>query len=132
MVKSYCIKEKKQNESVQPWLVTKKTKMAEQWFGVLVHHVVFKRPVLWKIRETSRHVCRGGRSVAGTALDMFVHHSLPWMGKKALEIRRCYGSEALRNPKLQKKAIYYTLDRLNPMIIFTMLVLKRWTSYQPN
>lgn len=55
-------------------------------------------------------------TVAGTALDMFVHHSLPWMGKKALEIRRCYGSEALRNPKLQKNAIYYTLDRLNPMI----------------
>ena len=56
-------------------------------------------------------------TVAGTAVDMFVHHSLPWMGKKGLEIRRCYGSEVLRNPKLQRKAtIYYTLDRLNPMI----------------
>ena len=29
---------------------------------------------------------------------------------------RYYGSEALRNPKLQKKAIYYALDKLNPMI----------------
>ena len=29
---------------------------------------------------------------------------------------RYYGSEALRNPKLQKKAIDYTLDKLNPMI----------------
>lgn len=55
-------------------------------------------------------------TVAGTALDMFVHHSLPWIGKKALEIRQCYGSEALRNPKLQKNAAYCTLDRLNPMI----------------
>lgn len=55
-------------------------------------------------------------TVAGTALDMFVHHSLPWIGKKALEIRQCYGSEALRNPKLQKNATYCTLDRLNPMI----------------
>ena len=27
-----------------------------------------------------------------------------------------YGSEALRNPKLQKKAIDYTLDKLNPLI----------------
>ena len=27
-----------------------------------------------------------------------------------------YGSEALRNPKLQKKAIDYALDQLNPMI----------------
>ena len=29
---------------------------------------------------------------------------------------RCYGSEALRNPKLQKKAVEYALDKLNPMI----------------
>ena len=54
--------------------------------------------------------------VAGTALDMFVHHGLPWMRKKAVEMGRYYGSEALRNPKLQKKAIDYALDKLNPMI----------------
>ena len=29
---------------------------------------------------------------------------------------RYYGSEALRNPNLQKKAINYALDKLNPMI----------------
>ena len=29
---------------------------------------------------------------------------------------RYYGSEALRNPKLQKKALDYALDKLNPMI----------------
>ena len=29
---------------------------------------------------------------------------------------RYYGSEALRNPKFQKKAIDYALDKLNPMI----------------
>ena len=55
-------------------------------------------------------------TVAGTALDVFVHHGLPWMGKKAVEMGRYYGSEALRNPKLQKKAIDYALDKLNPMI----------------
>ena len=38
------------------------------------------------------------------------------MGKKAVEMGRYYGSEALRNPKLQKKAINYALDKLNPMI----------------
>ena len=38
------------------------------------------------------------------------------MGKKAVEMGRYYGSEALRNPKLQKKAIDYTLNKLNPMI----------------
>ena len=51
-------------------------------------------------------------TVAGRALDMFVHNGLPWMGKKAVEMGRYYCSEVLRNPKIQKKAI----DRLNPMI----------------
>ena len=52
MVKSYCVKEKKQTESVQPSgykkQKNKKTKMAEQFFGVLVHHVVLKRRDLLK------------------------------------------------------------------------------------
>ena len=47
---------------------------------------------------------------------MFVHHGIPWLGKKAVEMGRYYGSETLRNPKLQKKAIDYALDKLNPMI----------------
>ena len=51
-------------------------------------------------------------TVAGRALDTFVHNGLPWMGKKAVEMGRYYCSEVLRNPKIQKKAI----DRLNPMI----------------
>ena len=55
-------------------------------------------------------------TVAGTALDAFVHHALPYMAKKTVEMGRYYGSEALRNPKLQKKAIDYALDKLNPMI----------------
>ena len=55
-------------------------------------------------------------TVAGTALDMFVHHGLPWFGKKAVEMGRYYGSEALRDPKLQKKAIDYALDKSNPII----------------
>ena len=43
-------------------------------------------------------------TVAGTALDIFfVHHELPWMGKKAVDMGTYYGSEALRDPKLQKK-----------------------------
>ena len=55
-------------------------------------------------------------TIAGTALDGFVHHALPYMAKKTIEMGRYYGSEALRNPKLQKKAIDYALDKLNPMI----------------
>ena len=38
------------------------------------------------------------------------------LGKKPLRWVRYYGSEALRNPKLQKKALDYALDKLNPMI----------------
>ena len=55
-------------------------------------------------------------TVAGTALDMFVHHGLPWMGKKAVEMGRYYGSEAFKDLKLQKKATDYALDKSNLMI----------------
>ena len=55
-------------------------------------------------------------TLAGNALDAFVHHGLHWMGKKAVEMGRYYGSEALRNKKLQKKAIDYALDKLNAVI----------------
>ena len=68
-------------------------------------------------------------TVAGTALDAFVHHALPYMAKKTVELGRYYGSEALRNPKLQKKAIDYALDKLNPMI--QNVGFKLLTNYQP-
>ena len=54
--------------------------------------------------------------MASTGADLLIHHGIPWLGKKAVEMGRYYGSEALRNPKLQKKAIDYALDKLNPMI----------------
>ena len=58
----------------------------------------------------------GMGTVASTGTDLLIHHGIPWLGKKAVEMGRYYGSEALRNPKLQKKAIDYALDKLNPMI----------------
>ena len=30
-------------------------------------------------------------TAVGTATDLFVHHGLPWMGKKAVEMGRYYG-----------------------------------------
>ena len=36
--------------------------------------------------------------------------------KKGVEMGRYYGSEALRNPKIQKKALDFALDQLSPMI----------------
>ena len=55
-------------------------------------------------------------SLASTGADLLIHHGIPWLGKKAVEMGRYYGSEALRNPKIQKKAIDYALDKLNPII----------------
>ena len=77
-----------------------------------------KKIQICKIKKLDQPVLGAGvtNTVAGTALDMFVHHGLPWMGKKAVEMGRYYGSEALRDSKLQKKAIDYALDKLNPMI----------------
>ena len=55
-------------------------------------------------------------TAVGTAKDLFVEHALPWMGKKAVEMGRYYGSEALRNKKLEKKAINYGLEKFPPVI----------------
>ena len=73
---------------------------------------------IYKIKKLDQPALGAGvmDTVAGTALDMFVHHGFPWMSKKAVEMGRCYGSEALRNPRLQKEVIDYALDKLNPMI----------------
>ena len=77
-----------------------------------------KKIQICKIKKLDQPVLGAGvmDTVASTAIDMFVHHGLPWMGKKAVEMGRYYCSEALRNTKLQKKAIDYALDKLNPMI----------------
>ena len=48
--------------------------------------------------------------------DLFLQHGIPWLGKTAVEMGRYYGSEALRNPKIQKKAIDLALDHLKPML----------------
>ena len=55
-------------------------------------------------------------SIASTGADLLIHHGIPYLAKKGVEMSRYYTSQALRNPKLQKKAIDYALDKLNPMI----------------
>ena len=55
-------------------------------------------------------------TAASTGADLLIQHGIPWLGHKAVEMGRYYGSEALRNPKIQRKAIDYALDKLNPMI----------------
>ena len=55
-------------------------------------------------------------AAASTGADLLIQHGIPWLGKKAVEMGRYYGSEALRNPKIQKKAVDFALDQLSPMI----------------
>ena len=55
-------------------------------------------------------------TLASTGANMLIQHALQWMGKKAVEMGRYYGSEALRNPKLQKKAIDYAISKATPFV----------------
>ena len=55
-------------------------------------------------------------SIADAGMDLFIHKGIPWLGKKSLEMGRYYGSEAMRNPKLQKKAIDFALEKATPFI----------------
>ncbi|CAH3190757.1 unnamed protein product, partial [Porites evermanni] len=50
------------------------------------------------------------------AVGFLIKKGLPYMVKKSVEMGRYYGSEALRNKKLQKKAINYGLKKLTPVI----------------
>ena len=55
-------------------------------------------------------------TLASTGADMLIQHGVPWLGKKAVEMGRYYGSEALSNPKLQKKAIDYAISKATPFV----------------
>ena len=55
-------------------------------------------------------------AVVGTAAEAFVEHGLPWLGRKAVEMGRYGASEALRNKKLQRKAVNYGINKLTPLI----------------
>ena len=44
-----------------------------------------------------------GAGILSTGADLLIEHGIPWLGKTAVEMGRYYGSEALRNPKFQKK-----------------------------
>ena len=42
-------------------------------------------------------------TAVGTATDLFVDHALPWMGKKAVEMGRFYGSEPSETKSYRNK-----------------------------
>ena len=55
-------------------------------------------------------------TVVGSAVDGFIEYGLPWMGRKAVEMGRYGASLALRNKKLQHKAVNYGISKLTPLI----------------
>ena len=55
-------------------------------------------------------------TLASTGADMLIQHGIPWLGKKAVEMGRYYGSEAFRIRKLQKKAIDYAISKATPFV----------------
>ena len=56
-----------------------------------------------------------GSTLLTTALDLGMA-AAPLIGKKALQAGRYYASEAMRNPKLQQKAIDFALDKAKPIL----------------
>ena len=54
--------------------------------------------------------------VAMAVGDLAITKGIPYLAKKSVEAGRYYASEAMRDPKLQKKAINCTLDKACPVI----------------
>ena len=54
--------------------------------------------------------------VAMAVGDLAITKGIPFLGQKSFEAGRYYASEAMRDPKLQKKAINYTLNKARPVI----------------
>ena len=54
--------------------------------------------------------------VAMAVGDLAITKGIPFLAKKSFEAGRYYASEAMRDPKLQKKAINYTLNKARPVI----------------
>ena len=46
---------------------------------------------------------------AGT--ELFLQYGLPYLAKTSVEMGRCYGSEVLRNKKLQDKVGNYVIEK---------------------
>ena len=66
--------------------------------------------------------------------DLAITKGIPYLAKKSVEAGRYYASEAMRDPKLQKKAINYTLDKARPAIekVGSELLHQLSTKVRPN
>ena len=75
-----------------------------------------------------------GKDISGTAMDLFLHHGVPYLAKKGVEMGRYYASEAMRNPQLQKKAINYGVRKATPVLqkVGSELLDQLSTKVRPN
>ena len=108
---------KKNRLNASSQVVRRLQKMEENTFGAHAQNVELKKQD--SLRETKSAPPQGGGilgSAASTGADLFLQHGIPWLGRTAVEMGRYYGSEALRNPKIQKKTLDFALDQLSPMI----------------
>ena len=119
MVKSYCVKQKKITECIPDSARLVQLKNGRFMMKCKCAECGITKTQFVKQTGNGLAPPKGAGlldTVASTGADLLIHHGIPWLGKKAVEMGRYYGSEALRNPKLQKKALDYALDKLNPMI----------------
>ena len=119
MVKSYCVKQKKITECIPDSATLVQLKNGRFMMKCKCAECGITKTKFVKQSGKPASPSKGAGildTVASTGADLLIHHGIPWLGKKAVEMGRYYGSEALRNPKLQKKALDYALDKLNPMI----------------
>ena len=118
MVKSYCVKQKKETECVQLSGYKQAKNGRLMFFCTCAECGITKTKFVKKTGKLNSPFEGAGimDTLASTGANMLIQHALQWMGKKAVEMGRYYGSEALRNPKLQKKAIDYAISKATPFV----------------
>ena len=100
MVKSYCVKQKKQTECVSG---SEKYVKASKWDRLMLKckcsECGITKTKFVKQNQGNGLARRKGAgildTVASTGADLLIHHGIPWLGKKAVEMGRYYGSVRL-------------------------------------
>ena len=109
MVKSYCVKEKKQTNSVPGSEHYVRTKNGRLMLKSICSNcrITKSQFVKQKPGKLNQPVQGAGilDTVASTGTDLLIHHGIPWLGKKAVEMGKYYGSEALRDPNCRRKQL---------------------------
>ena len=131
MVKSYCVKQKKQTECVsgsEKYMQTKngrlmmkckcaecgitKTRFVKAQEGGNLFDSILKLSIKGlpkkkrdEIRRADKRLFGGGvmDTVGDMAAEAFIEHGIPWLAKQCVKQGRYFASEFLREPKYQKK-----------------------------